>query len=459
MLIHAFLSDPAFFNSASVLDPVRKTGGICVPSAPSLSYFVAPQEFTDPRLTRASNLNVTMLSKASLIIDQTPYAQTLTDIQTIWTTTERTNLFSIIDQLCFGYQVSALPAAVELSLAPWPQYLANSAVFSTTYTAATVYNPSQQVSITCPDYVSFTFVIGNGTQYQFRIWLNNALFYTGYPLSFIGAVVPPLPVSELYTLSITSSTDSVFHTAATSSQTSQQELQNYIASTQYSGYVAYGVTFMDGSGNTTLVPFNLLYNGAVPGAIAIRTAIRQFLVGSGVGTSGGWQALAPSLFVTELFYLLPMFEATTSRVNVVVQRNITPIQLALTDANAALHDLPSGTITAYLELLTSFYNSTVVLSVPAPENMSNRMSLVGEHPSYQDVATTDPAFGEMEQKTQSFATLLAGAISAALGNPITNSGLVSYTPPNDTRTYITFTIGDVTYYVITKASYLALVTP
>jgi hypothetical protein len=457
-IIHAFLFDPDFLNTTSVLDPVRKNGGLCVPSQQSLSYFVTPEELIDPRVLRASNLNTILTAKSRLIIDQVEHPQVLADIQSTWTVTERQHLFAIIDQLCFAYTPNATAAQVELALAALPQYLPASYVYSNTTSAATVYVNGGQSAIICPDYVTFTFVIANGTQYQLRVWLSNQKFYQLYPLSTIGAAIPPLPLSELYTLSISGSTASVFATALAASTASQQQLQGYIQSAQYSGYAAQGVTFVDGNGNATIVQFNLLYNGCAPGAIAIRTAIRTLLLNSGVGTAAGWQAIAPALFVTELFYLLPMWELTTTLVNVIIYPNVAPVQQVLSDATTALFDLPTGFVAANADLITVFYNGMTVIAVPDSENVGTRLSLSGEHPTYQDVATTSLAFDTMTALTRQFAALLGAAISAAAGNPISNSALAVYTPPNDTRTYITFTVADVAYYVMTRASYLALVT-
>lgn len=464
-IVHGFLYDSAFLNVGSGIDPVRKNGGMCVLSSQALSYFVNPQEFTDPRTARATNLNALFSTKSRLIVDQSEFSSFLSDTQTIWTTTERDNLFAIIDQLCFAYNSSATSAQIELALATWPQYLTSSFVYSTTHTVSTVYDTTPATAITCPDYVTFFFVIANGTQYQLRIWLNNALFYADYPLSTISVVVPPLPLSELYTLSITSATDNVFNTARISSSTSQQSLQSYIQSGQYSGYYAQNVVFVDGSGNSAAVEFNLLYNGCVPGAIAVRTAIRNLIIATiagtdtvaGVGTLAGWKALIPSMFVTEVFYLVPMWDATTSLINVIIYPNIVSIAKVFTDIEKALYDLQVGYITANLDIMTAYYNSMTVLAVPDAANDPTRLSLIGEHSTYQDVATTNPAFASMTISTQQFSSLLGSALSAAFGNAVVNSLLSTYTPPNDTRSYITFTVADVIYYVMTKASYLSLV--
>lgn len=465
MMIYAFLYDSAFLNNTSAIDSVRKTGGIGVLSSTALSYFVTPQEFVDPRPHRASNLNLPFSTKAHLILDQAQYATVLSQIQSTWTLTEQENLFAIIDQLFFAYAVNASIPSVELSLAQWPQFLANSLVISTTNSTAPVYDTTPGATIICPDCVTFTFVTANSTQYEFQIWLNNTLFTTQYPLSTIAVVVPPVPLAELYTLNVTTSTDNILSTALVSSATNQQTLQSYIQSAQYSGYVAQTVLFYDANGNTAAVEFNLLYNGAAPGSIAIRTAIRNLIEAAIAGTSQiapignliGWQALLPSLFVTEVFYLLPMWDVTTSLVNSIIYPNITSIQQALTDAELALYDVSAGFITSNLSLLSVFYNDMTVLAIPDAGNNPNRFALLAEHPTYQNVATTNPAFATMTTETKQFAAFLGAALSYAAGNTNTNIALSTYTPPNDTRMYITFTVSDVVYYVMTKTVYLDLV--
>ena len=98
-----------------------------------------------------------------------------------------------------------------------------------------------------------------------------------------------------------------------------------------------------------------------------------------------------------------------------------------------------------------------ILAVPDTGNDPTRMVLANEHPTYRDVATTDMAFVSMTTATQQFATLLGAALSVASGNTLLNPLLSMYTPPSDNRTYVTFSVLDVEYYVMTKTSYLALV--
>jgi len=458
MLIHGFLYDPTFVNTATIFDPIFKVGGTCVLSQRALSYFVSPQEIEDPRTARATNLTTIMSGQPRLVIDQTLFATFLTDVSTTWTGSDRQALFAIIDQLCFAYSAHASTQQVELALSAWTQYLPNSFVYSTTTSSAMAYKSPSAETLTCPDYVSFTFVASTTTQYELRIWLSNSLFITSYPLSTIRSVIPPLPLSELYTVNL-NTTANIYQTALQSAGEGQQDLQNALQSGLYTGYASHLVTFMDGNGNTAPVQFNLLYNGATPGSIAIRTAIRTLLNNSGVGTSTGWRALAPSLFVTELFYLVPLWDHTTSLILNTIYPNIVALQSAITDVTTVFSDIPSGYITANVNIMTVPYDNLTVLAIPDTENDNARVSLAFEHPTYQDVPTTDAAFSTMTTLTQQFATLLIDALSVAYGNASTNTGLVTYTPPNDNRTYVTFNVGDVAYYVITKTSYLARLNP
>lgn len=456
-LIHTFLYDADFINTASITDPVLKAGGVCVLSPRGLSYFVNPQEITDPRTSRSASLNTTLTKQPQLVVDQTEFPQFLTDVQNTWSLTERENLFAIIDQLLFAYNANATPATIELALTAYPQYLPNSYVLSNTVTATTNYGTTTPANITVPDYVTFTFVIANGTQYEFQIWANNTVFLTNYPLSTVAVVVPPLSFEQLYSTNLVSGIASIFTTAAQTSALSQQTLQSYIQSGEYSGFVAQNVTFVDANNDSVQVQFNLLYNGAVPGAIAIRTAIRNLLVNSGTGTSAGWQARAPSLFVTQLWYLLPLWENKTSQVASFVYPNIVPLSVLNNDATKILYDVSSGFVTSNIDVLTAYYNNLTLAAVPDSENAPTRLSLAAEHPTYQDVAPTDVNFNYMAQTTQQFASLLGAALSAAAGNVTTNVNLTTYTPSGDNRTYITFSVNDVEYYVITQASYLAIV--
>ncbi len=456
MLIHAFLYDPAFVNPTAPINTVLKTGGTCVLSPQGLSYFVTPETFTDPRTLRANNLNASFTTKAQLILDQTEFASVLSQVVSTWTSTEQQNLFAIIDQLCFAYNANSSHDAIETALHAWAQYVPNTFVLATTTTTVSVFLATT-TTLTAPDYVDFSFSIAGGTQYEFRIWLKCALFLTSYPLSTVALVVPPLPITQLYTADLISTVANIFNTALAASESSQAALASFLQRGEYSGYIGQDVQFTDTNGNFTTVQFNILYNGAVPGQIAIRTAIRTLLLTSGIGNQAGWQARAPALFVTQLFYLVPEWNLKTSLVNSVVFPNIVQITQALNDMIVVLFDVDSGFITTNLAVVTATYNTLTVLAVPDVGNGSNRLALEAEHPTYQAIASTNPAFAYMNPNDQAFATLLNAGLSFAAGNPNTNNGLLSYTPSGDSRSYITFSVADVEYWLMTEQSYNTLI--
>ena len=455
-IIHTFYYDPDFIRSSSIVDPVLRSGGVGVLSPQSLSYFVNPQEIPDERTTRGTSLNALLVKVPRLIVDQTEFTQFLTDVQDTWSSTERQNLFSIIDYLLFAYNASATTEQVELALSAWSQYVASSYVYSNTTSVATAYLGSS-VTLTVPDFVTFSFKIANATQYQIRVWVNNSTFNTSYPLSTISAIVPPLTYSDLYTVNLVSGINNVFATALESSQISQITLQSYIQTGEYSGFIAQDVTFFDVSGNSAVVQFNLLYKGTIPGVIAIRTALRNALLTSGVGAEAGWKIRAPSLFVTQAWYLLPLWENKTSLVSSYVFPNIIPLTTLTSDATRTLYDVPSGFITTNIDVLTTYYNNLTLAAVPDQGNSPSRLSLLGEHPTYQDVPPTNSAFNYQTTITQNFSNLLAAALAVAAGNPNTNVQLTVYTAPGDNRTYVSFSVSDVEYYVITEATYNALI--
>lgn len=455
-IIYGFLFDSDFINDSSIIDPVFKTGGVCSPSPLAISYFKSPQEFPDERTSRATDLNALLTAVPKLIVDSNQFQQFLTDVQDTWSSTERENFFALLDLLFFDYNANATAEAVETNLETISQYVQNTYVYSNTTTSATAYL-STSVTITVPDYVSFTYKIANDTEYQFCIYASNVVFLTNYPISTIAAVVPPLPISQLYTLDLVSGIANVFQTALASATLSQQTLQSYIASGEYSGFVSQNVTFVDTNNNTTVVQFNILYNGAVPGVIAVRSAISELLINSGVGTEAGWEARAPSLFVTQLWYLIPLWENKTSLVSSYVYPNIVPMTTIENDAEKFLYDMESGFITANLDVVTSYYNNITMAAVPDVDNDPTRLSLAAEHPTFQDVSPTNATFNYMTTATQQFASLLGSALSVAAGNANTNTALTMYTATGDNRTYVTFSVSDCEYYVATSTTYLALI--
>lgn len=457
-IIQGFLYDFDFVNNTSITSPVLEPGSIGVLSLYGISYFANPQEIIDPRTSRGTNLNATFNHPARVIIDETIFPSFISDMSAVWDLADRQNLFALLDYLFFAYNSNNTPLEIEQYLGEnIPQYIANSYVLSNSISTATIYTSTPTVEISVPNYITFEYKTISGSQYTLKIFADCNTFTSQYPYSTIAVVVPPLPIQELYTLDIVNGNANIFSTSTTVSTLSQQTLQTYIQSGKYSSYISQNIAIFDTNGNSTTVQFNLLYNGNTPSPLAVRTAILNLVVNSGVGTSAGWKARMPSLFVSELFRLIPLWEYITNQISSNIYRNIIPYTILTQDATTILFDIPSNFILVNSNVMMSYYDNIFLVAVPDTQNTSTRLNLINEHPTYQAVAPTNPAFNYQAQLTQEFSSLLASALSYAAGNPNNNAKLSLFTATGDTRTYVTFSVGDVEYYVITQASYMNVI--
>lgn len=447
-MIHLFFKDNVFLNRFQSVAPLINTGSLGVLSALAESYFSTPMQLIDNRTTRQGTA-ATFHTVPYLVVDKDQFAQFVTEISGTWTDGERKQLFDLAESVLL-----TIPNANDATLRAHSIYVPGSVnVSNHSGTSFAYIDANTSVSITSVAWVSFSVNISAGTTYDIQIWLDNATFESSYPISKVVAVVPPLPIVDLYNLDIVEATDNVFTTALKSSMINMDVLDNVMPKSEYSGYVAQDVKFVDPSHNYKTVQFNILYKGKVPGILAVRAAIRSLLLTSGIGSRDTWAAKCPELFIAAAYYLIPMWDKHTDLIDRIIYPSMVSVASIESSAKAVMYDEATSLVTTNLCTFVSSYNTMVVAAVPGDTNPTGRVLLTSEHPTYQYYSSTDPGFTFMADTTKQFAILLAKALSAAAGNMIDEE--LSISVLND-RNFITFTVSDVEYLVITKASYLTL---
>ena len=450
-MIYLFLADPVFINHSLNIKPSYEAGSLGVISQQSMAYFVQPMTIIDDRTTRVGVAN-TFGTKPKLIVDDSTSATFFSDVVSGWTETDKQSLFNILDTIFFNPGVT--DTILTSNNALYSIYQVGTLILGSGTTTGTAYLSASTSVITSCTSVIFTIKVSNGNSYTLEVFVNDATFLLQYPTSAIISVIPPLSVSDLFNSNIVQSTANIFATALESSNVSQTALSAVIANTEYSGYVSQSVRFTDSNNNYTTVPFNILYKGQVPGTLAINAAIANLLLTSGIGTPAAWAALCPELFVTAVYYLIPIWDNTDTVVDQTVYPSFVALSKLVNAATSVMYDIPSSAVTSNLGVLTAVYNQLSVAVVPGNNNPIGHTSLLTEFPDYVAISANEPNFRYMANNTQSFSNLLSLALSAAAGNP-PNAAISQATLNN--RIFFTFTVGQVEYQVISQASYMAIV--
>jgi hypothetical protein len=465
--IHLFVKDTAFINPSVFVKTLFSNSGSCVLTQAILAAYVAPTEVSDPRTARLTDLRFG--NTLSVITDGASSVSDFVSIySTDWSLQNQESLFNIIDQLCFNYSDRAQSA--------WNVFLSGNNAYSIYVPGSLSFGPTQSQSLayingaasalTIPDTITLTIGITINTtltEYQIVLWTNTALFLENYPISTITAVTFPLTFTDLLNQSIVAAASNALTIAKEASNVIYVDLttpdtgftiQPIVEGA--SGYITYNAKFVDINQNFIFMPFNVLYKGATPGVLAIRLAIKTILLASGVGTQAQWQARIPELFVNAQYYLIPMWLNTVTLPDSVIYQDTMNIATMINYTQLIMFDISPIFVAANIVSTSAAYDSIMLAAVPDPSNPTNRLSLSTEIPQYQDLATTDSNFNLMPTLTKQYATFLNNALPVAAGISSTNTFIIITL---NNRTFVTFTVGDVEYYLIVKETFKNIIDP
>ena len=217
-----------------------------------------------------------------------------------------------------------------------------------------------------------------------------------------------------------------------------------------SGVMTFPVKVYDTVGNIGQAPFNILYTGRAPDRFAIRRAIREQVLASGVGSAAAWRTRIPELFIDARYYIVPLWSNRTIRPDQIVHPSGINAVLALNNTKAVLTQIDGDYIHDHYELAGIAYGAMLVSIVPHALNASDQLSFMALHPTYQNYAVTDPNFAYMTASTRSMATQLNRVMAIAAG--VTTDAF--YQPINEgPLTYVPFDVDSIEYAVVTEESY------
>lgn len=454
--VHVFLHDPVFLDLSQAFRAAHDGGGVGRLSAPGLSYFQTLFTITDARATRTPAPAWPATTRATLLLDSAAFADFVALFEAI-PANQRGMLFAILDRVAFNLGPAPDLVALESELATAGHYaiyqpgtlqLAPGRTSDPVYPAG---EPPQTVS--CPDWVAFSVLLDDGSadgvEVDLKVWVTDAAFRAGYPVSVIETVVPPLPLSRLLNDPVVGAGANAFATAAIIAALQQATLDPTLRATDSTGVVTYQARFFDGAANMVVVPFNVLYKGKVPDRLAMRLAVKALLLS--VGTESQWRVRCPELFVDSRIWLVPQWNNTTPRVDQVIHPSVIKLAKLLANVKRTLPTLGNDFVEQTTEVLSVAYDELMLAAVPHPLNPPNRLSFRALHPTYQDFATTDPNFQYMTTETRRLAIELAQVLPVAAGKA--TSGL--YTKVSeDGLAYWPFDVGFTEYCVIDREAFL-----
>lgn len=454
--VHLFLHDPMFVNQEQSFRVAIDAGGVCRLSGAALSYFNDLYTVRDSRAARTPGPSVATPTRALLLADRYHEAAFL-DLLALVPGAQRDQLFAILDRLVFNHNPATSVASLDAALsadAAYAVYTPGSLTQATTRHTGIAYLAGGTHSFQCPDWVGFRVTLTQGgvtSAVDLKVWVDSQAFYDGYPLSTVMAVVPPLGYDQVLNAPLTGAAgSSALVTAAASATLNQSLLAADIRTQDASGYLTQLVRLYDAQNNTLLVPFNILYKGAVPDRLTCRLAIRAKALVSGYGTETQWRQRIPELYIDSQIYLIPQWTTTTNLPDQVVHPSVMPIKAALEAAKLVLPAVDDEFLADHMEALSAAYNTMMVLVVPNPANAPEKRSFLALHPTYRDFASHEPGYAYMAEATRRFALALNTLLPMAAGlGPVEGYALQT----DNGLTYIPFDVGFTEFCVVTKESF------
>jgi hypothetical protein len=365
-----------------------------------------------------------------------------------------TGFFNIVERLLLGVAYQDTLATVEADLisdtVKYKGYSPNSFTLNKERRLGHIYD-GVNIDAIVPPYITFTLYKMGGYTMDVKIWTSSIQFTNEYPYS---AIVDIIPQTDLTTLLNLNTLSNIYAALSEASQTFVEYLSGKIVNgSSYSGLVNYVVPYINPTdGQAYNTSFLLLYRGVAPAALASKNAIKNFLINSGVGTEDAWKALYPSLFISNAYYVYPLWDECFSTANKQVFRSL----ISYVKENSVLSTISTFNIdvdTSVKEYMNVAYNAAFLMILPDKQN-ENTATLSSQYTDYSRVTATSDVYVTLSSSTKDLITLINQAMAKAYGetNDLTIVAI-------GTKNYVKFTTSDKEFYVMTKDSYDTTFTP
>lgn len=449
-MFHGFLSDEIFRKSFTV-ERYEDLPSVGYLADREKAYFCDLVTVTDPNTTRNKINSYSVSGKMKFHYDQSK--QESNNFFTTAKESELKKFFKIVEKIyLFNGSREQLDLDLRVDTNLKDMYVINTAFQSSTTineeividgTKATVYLETGTIEITVPKYIDFS-IKYKEEEIAFRIWLDREAFLDRYPLSTIIKVIYPIEPTKLFA---PNSIDAPVTAIIESAGYSFPNIDSKLIPLDNSGLETYYTKYKITSKTMLQLPFGILYKGNKPSSAEIRKAIRDDLVN--YGDEDIWKELFPQLYITNIFYMIPIYDNVTER----PEKNMYPSIININKLSNTFGKLFTEMDRSYIQENQEVMNvgqSEVYVVTLADELNDKYISLLGRFPTYQYHTTQDPASSYQTEDTKEFNIMLNRCMAVVHGETISEDITESII---DERKFMSFIATDVECHVLTKEEY------
>lgn len=452
-VLYAFINDDAMRLTGRLATLSSEDQGYGILTGESANFFIDRGILNDIRKGRLIVLNNRQpFGRMTLWFDllrmDNDILKNMTDVDTVL-------FFNILERIVYQQQYS--DANIEHMLrnaASFAGYVPDSMMHGVNSGLAQVEDVSNEtLEVPFFDWVSFDFETDN-VSFKVHAWISNHSFKKEYPYTTITSVIPPYDPKVLANpIALIGSGNMNVLTSGSSFIFNNINLET-VARDQNGVYTYMTKYRLDNTRNLQL-PFALPYCGPkVPSSLECRRAIRLYLEDTTGLKPDDLEALFPELYVESRFYIVPLWDMYTQLTDREVYPSIISYLQLRRHANHIFFDREPAFVDEYMEILLNAQNKMFSLSLPDDSN-TNLMSILQQHPTYQDYATHNAAgFRFMATATQDFAGKLSRCFSILNGEELLPEFIRTQV---NTSWYLSFTSGKAEYLVMEKLSYKDLI--
>ena len=451
-LLYGFILDNATSVKAKSDINNQYNQGIGVLIDEPANYLVNKAYLTDIRDNRLEYKNNTKLAgKLEVVYD----ANRVETLQLSNLTNEQQEcLFNIIE--CVYTQNTQADNIIENKLTTddgFTGYVPNTYHHSTESVSADAANSDSTIStLKFSNWVQFEYKTSE-VWLEIKLWISSSAFATQYPYVTITNVIPPYDLNLLTNPGALVQLGNLAILQAGSTYIFNKTNLEAISRDQ-NGVYAFSTKYVIDSRTSINIPFALPYCGAhEPSSLDARRAIRNYLEEHTEVPDDELKILFPEVYIDNRFYIVPVYDKFTPRAGKDFYPSIwKPLELVRL-AHKVYVDSSTEFIDTNLEIITNSQNKMISLVLP-DENNATLFSVLTEHPTYQDYATTDAGFRYQDGITQEFSSKLARAM--AVVNGLSTANEFSITTIGNI-TYVVFAQSNAEYLIMFKDSYDILV--
>lgn len=461
-MLYGFVTDIALWNrqlSNGIVTPLDNiTNGVGFIDDTMMNYFVEQYIIRDPRsLQGATNNRLSIVG-----------GKGLGQIKLHFDHEYNTYVFDSVTQEVFNQLFNLIEAAYLTQNATsaslntlftgngitYGAYVPGSLEISQDTTESTIdLITGSTVEVNIRKWIYFKYTLaGNALPVEFKLWLDEEAFMHDYPIStIVKPIVYAADIAKFLNPDFVNIVNAMTNGGATTINLAAQAM----SIDDHTGMELYYSKYITSASATQEpMPFGVPYKGAVPTSDALREAIRDDLVDSGLASYNEWKEVFPDLFVDGSFFLVPFYDNTYVNGGVTLDQDILKIYTGMGKVSALFPDENSASLYQKLEALNSSATGIPIMAFASENNDSGARSLQAVHPTYMAIDGTNALFDLMEPVTQEFSQHLSHVLAILLGKEVQDPSDPYYETRYGTNKFLSFVDGYLEYHVLKPESYL-----